>query len=166
MKIGDKDAEKKAYERDDHHSYHYYSKHYKKYITEKKKPLDRYVCSCIGWDHVTRAIEVVSMGLRDLIYKIVPAKTKKRVLTTSAGKTLTKDSQYVLREERKNIKATKGNKDNVEYIFNLDLKEEEQSQTEEERIKEIREKDRKTDVFHLNLIDFNMFKLRSVAFLI
>jgi hypothetical protein len=97
--IGDKEAENRAYSREDNHSYHYYSKHYKRYITEKKKPLDRNVCSCIGWEHVTRAIEVVSMGLRDLIFKIVPPKTKKRVLTTSQGKTLTKDSEYVLKEE-------------------------------------------------------------------
>lgn len=38
------------------------------------------------------------MSLRDLVYKIVPAKVVIRELKTASGKVLTKDSEYILQE--------------------------------------------------------------------
>ena len=43
------------------------------------------------------------MSIRDLVFKIVPAKVIVRELKTSTGKVLTKDSEYVLIEKKKNV---------------------------------------------------------------
>ena len=61
------------------------------------------------------------MSVRDLIYKIVPAKVVVRELKTSQGKVLTKDSEYVLLEKKQYV--TVGKKQQVEYTFALDIKE-------------------------------------------
>ena len=69
-----------------------------------------------------RCIEVVEMAMRDLIYKIVPTKIVVRELKTSSGKVLTKDSEYTLVERKKYV--TVGKKTQIDYVFELDLKEE------------------------------------------
>ncbi len=61
------------------------------------------------------------MTMRDLIYKIVPTKVVIRELKTSSGKVLTKDSEYTLVERKRYV--TVGKKTHVDYIFELDLKE-------------------------------------------
>ena len=78
-----------------------------------------------------RCIEVVEMSMRDLIYKIVPQKVVVRELKTSTGKVLTKDSEYTLVERKKYI--TVGKKTQVDYVFELDLKEEE-NMPEEQKV--------------------------------
>lgn len=60
--------------------------------------------------------------MRDLIYRIVPQKVVVRELKTSTGKVLTKDSEYTLVERKKYI--TVGKKTQIDYVFELDLKEE------------------------------------------
>jgi hypothetical protein len=62
------------------------------------------------------------MSFRDLAYKIVPAKVVIRELKTSTGKVLTKDSEYVLHEKKQYV--TVGKKTQVEYTFELDIKDE------------------------------------------
>jgi len=47
------------------------------------------------------------MSVRDLVYKIVPAKVVIRELKTGSGKTLTKDSEYVLLEQKKFVTVGK-----------------------------------------------------------
>jgi hypothetical protein len=64
---------------------------------------------------------VIEMTMRDLIYKIVPTKVVIRELKTSSGKVLTKDSEYTLVERKRYV--TVGKKTHVDYIFELDLKE-------------------------------------------
>lgn len=61
------------------------------------------------------------MTLRDLIYKIVPTKVVIRELKTSTGKVLTKDSEYTLVEKKRYV--TVGKKTQVDYVFELDLRE-------------------------------------------
>ena len=78
--------------------------------------------NCIGWNHVQSIIEVIEMSIRDLVIKIVPAKVVVRELKTSTGKVLTKDSEYILIEKKKNV--TQGKNVTVEYFFELDIKEE------------------------------------------
>jgi hypothetical protein len=48
---------------------------------------------------VLRAIEVIGMGMRDLITRVFPEQVKERFLTTSNGKVLNEKSEYVLVEE-------------------------------------------------------------------
>ena len=74
----------------------YYSKNYRRFLDHRHKKLEKFNVNTIGWSHVQRIIEVLEMSLRDLIYKIVPAKVVIRELKTSTGKVLTKDSEYVL----------------------------------------------------------------------
>jgi len=31
-----------------------------------------HIANCIGWQHVLRAIEVIGMGMRDLITRVFP----------------------------------------------------------------------------------------------
>lgn len=76
-----------------------------------------------------RCIEVIEMAMRDLIYKIVPTKVVVRELKTSTGKVLTKDSEYTLVERKKYV--TVGKKTQIDYVFELDLKEEEKNEDEE-----------------------------------
>lgn len=103
------------------------------------------------------------MAFRDLIYKIVPTKIVVRELKTSTGKVLTKDSEYTLVERKKHV--TVGKKTQIDYVFELDLKEEEKG---DEEIKADAAADAKSkrNLFYLNLDDFSLFKLRSSVFLI
>lgn len=72
------------------------------------------------------------MTMRDLIYKIVPTKVVVKELKTSSGKVLTKDSEYTLVERKRYV--TVGKKTHVDYIFELDLKEDpKKGNTEEEQ---------------------------------
>lgn len=99
----------------------YYSKNYRKFIENRQKKIDKFVVNCIGWTHINRCIEVIDMALRDLVYKIVPTKVVIRELKTSSGKVLTADSEYVLVEKKRYV--TVGKKTHVDYVFELDLKE-------------------------------------------
>lgn len=87
--------------------------------------------NCIGWSHVLRCIEVIEMAMRDLIFRIVPTKIVVRELKTSTGKVLNRDSEYVLVERKKYV--TVGKKTQVDYVFELDLKEEEKGGFEEKK---------------------------------
>ena len=100
---------------------HYYSKNYKRFLENRQKKIDKFIVNCIGWNHIHRCIEVIEMTMRDLIYKIVPTKVVIRELKTSSGKVLTKDSEYTLVERKRYV--TVGKKTHVDYIFELDLKE-------------------------------------------
>src|SRR4051812_775284 len=143
---------------------HYYSKNYKRFLENRQKKIDKFIVNCIGWNHIHRCIEVIEMTMRDLIYKIVPTKVVIRELKTSSGKVLTKDSEYTLVERKRYV--TVGKKTHVDYIFELDLKEDVNKVKEEAEEQVQAEKDRKANVFFLNLEDFNLFKLRSTIFLI
>ena len=118
-----------------------------------------------------RAIEVIEMAMRDLIYKIVPTKIVVRELKTSTGKVLTKDSEYTLVEKKKYV--TVGKKTQIDYVFELDLKEEEgkgaefeESKTGTNAASAAAEAQRRQNSFYLNLDDFSLFKLRCAVFLI
>lgn len=67
-----------------------------------------------------RIVEVIEMSIRDLVFKIVPAKVIVRELKTSTGKVLTKDSEYVLIEKKRNV--AQGKQLITEYFFELDIK--------------------------------------------
>ncbi len=110
---------------------HYYSKNYRRFLESRAKKIDQFVVNCIGWSHVLRCIEVIEMAMRDLIYKIVPTKVVVRELKTSTGKVLTKDSEYTLVERKKYV--TVGKKTQIDYVFELDLKEEEKGDEEENK---------------------------------
>lgn len=73
------------------------------------------------------------MALRDLLYKIVPTKVVIRELKTSSGKVLTKDSEYTLVERKRYV--TVGKKTHVDYIFELDLKEDTEKITAQQEAK-------------------------------
>jgi len=103
-----------------HEKMMYYSKNYRKFIENRQKKIDKFVVNCIGWNHINRCIEVIDMAIRDLLYKIVPTKVVIRELKTSSGKVLTKDSEYTLVERKRYV--TVGKKTHVDYIFELDLK--------------------------------------------
>ena len=111
---------------------------------------------------MNRLIEVLEMSIRDLVYKIVPAKVVIRELKTGSGKTLTKDSEYVLLEQKKFV--TVGKKQVVEYTFDLDIKEENKDRENEQ--KRVDEKEKQRNPLYLNLDSFSLFKLRSAIFLI
>ena len=112
-----------------------------------------------------RCIEVIEMAMRDLIYKIVPTKIVVRELKTSTGKVLTKDSEYTLVERKKYV--TVGKKTQIDYVFELDLKEEEKAgETEETKQAAASAQAAQKNLFYLNLEDFSLFKLRSAVFLI
>lgn len=98
----------------------YYSKNYRKFIENRQAKIDKFVVNCIGWNHINRCIEVIDMAFRDLLFKIVPTKVVIRELKTSSGKVLTKDSEYTLVEKKKYV--TVGKKTHVDYVFELDLK--------------------------------------------
>ena len=143
---------------------HFYSKNYKRFLENRQKKIDKFIVNCIGWNHIHRCIEVIEMTLRDLIYKIVPTKVVIRELKTSSGKVLTKDSEYTLVERKRYV--TVGKKTHVDYIFELDLKEDVSKAAEMEEEKAKSEQEKKQNVFYMNLEDFNIFKLRSTIFLI
>lgn len=114
-----KDGEKESQQ-------YYYSKNYKRFLEHRAKKLDNFVINCIGWSHVLRCIEVIEMALRDLVYKIVPTKVVVRELKTTSGKVLTKDSEYTLVERKKYVQV--GKKTQIDYVFELDIKETDQDQ--------------------------------------
>ena len=144
---------------------HYYSKNYRRFLESRAKKIDQFVVNCIGWSHVLRCIEVIEMAMRDLIYKIVPTKIVVRELKTSTGKVLTKDSEYTLVERKKYV--TVGKKTQIDYVFELDLKEEEKAgETEETKQAAASAQAAQKNLFYLNLEDFSLFKLRSAVFLI
>jgi len=99
----------------------YYSKNYKKFLENRQKKIDKFIVNCIGWNHIHRIVEVIEMTMRDLVHKVVPTKVVIRELKTSSGKVLTKDSEYTLVERKRYV--TVGKKTHVDYIFELDLKE-------------------------------------------
>lgn len=99
----------------------YYSKNYRRFVENRQKKIDKFIVNCIGWNHINRCIEVIDMALRDLTYKIVPTKVVIRELKTSSGKVLTEDSEYTLVERKRYV--TVGKKTHVDYVFELDLKE-------------------------------------------
>ena len=100
----------------------YFSKNYRRFLEHRNKKLEQFTVSTIGWSHVQRIIEVLEMSIRDLIYKIVPAQVIIKDLKTSTGKVLTKDSVYQLEEKKQYV--TVGKKTKVEYVFELDVKDE------------------------------------------
>ena len=155
--------------KDEEDQTHYYSKNYRRFLESRGKKIDQFVVNCIGWSHVLRCIEVIEMAMRDLIYKIVPTKIVVRELKTSTGKVLTKDSEYTLVEKKKYV--TVGKKTQIDYVFELDLKDEEQKGAEFEEMKQgaqaaANESSNRKNNFFLNLDDFSLFKLRSAVFLI
>ena len=142
----------------------YYSKNYRRFIENRQKKIDKFIVNCIGWNHINRNIEVIDMALRDLLYKIVPTKVVIRELKTSSGKVLTKDSEYTLVERKRYV--TVGKKTHVDYIFELDLKEDTEKITAQQEAKAAEEERKRQNVFYLNFEDFSMVKLRSTVFMI
>lgn len=104
------------------------------------------------------------MAFRDLLYKIVPTKVVIRELKTSSGKVLTKDSEYTLVERKRYV--TVGKKTHVDYIFELDLKEDTDKLKAQEEAKAAEEEKKRKNVFYLNFEDFSLVKLRSAVFLL
>lgn len=111
----------------------YYSKNYRRFVENRQKKIDKFIVNCIGWNHINRCIEVIDMALRDLTYKIVPTKVVIRELKTSSGKVLTEDSEYTLVERKRYV--TVGKKTHVDYVFELDLKEDTDKQTAQQEAK-------------------------------
>jgi hypothetical protein len=142
----------------------YYSKNYRRFIENRQKKIDKFIVNCIGWNHINRCIEVIDMSLRDLLYKIVPTKVVIRELKTSSGKVLNKDSEYTLVERKRYV--TVGKKTHVDYIFELDLKEDTAKVSAKEEEKRAEEEKKRQNVFYLNFEDFSMVKLRSTVFMI
>ena len=141
---------------------HYYSKNYRRFLEHRQKKLDKFNINCIGWNHVQRIVEVIEMSIRDLVFKIVPAKVIVRELKTSTGKVLTKDTEYVLIEKKKNV--TQGKNVTVQYYFELDIKED--SQTAKDQKHQQSTKEDQTNPFFVDLECFSTFKLRSAIFLV
>ena len=77
---------------------------------------------------------------------------------------MNKESEYHLKEEKNFIPV--GKKMEVKFVYSLDLKEDTASHDSEDAREVVREKERKNNVFVMNMIDFNLFKLRSAIFLI
>lgn len=102
--------------------------------------------------------------MRDLIYKIVPTTVVIRELKTSNGKVLTKDSEYTLVEKKRYI--TVGKKTQVDYVFELDLREDNTKLKADAARLEAEEQEKKQNIFYLTLESFSLFKLRSAIFLI
>lgn len=104
------------------------------------------------------------MALRDLLYKIVPTKVVIRELKTSSGKVLTKDSEYTLVERKRYV--TVGKKTHVDYIFELDLKEDSEKISAQAQTKAAEEAKKRENLFYLNFEDFSMVKLKSTVFML
>ena len=60
----------------------------------------------------------------------------------------------------------KGKRQQPEYNYQLDLKEETAQLTEEQKAEDQATKKRKEDLFHLNMVDFSLFKLQSCVYII
>lgn len=142
----------------------YYSKNYRRFIENRQKKIDKFIVNCIGWNHINRCIEVIDMSLRDLLYKIVPTKVVIRELKTSSGKVLNKDSEYTLVERKRYV--TVGKKTHVDYIFELDLKEDTAKISAKEEEKRAEEEKKRANVFYLNFEDFSMVKLKASVFML
>lgn len=142
----------------------YYSKNYRRFLENRQKKLDKFIVNCIGWSHINRIIEVIDMALRDLLYKIVPTKVVIRELKTSSGKVLTRDSEYTLVERKRYV--TVGKKTHVDYIFELDLKEDPEKVSEAAKKKAAEEAKKRANVFYLNFEDFSIMKLRAAVFML
>jgi hypothetical protein len=142
----------------------YYSKNYRRFIENRQKKIDKFIVNCIGWNHINRCIEVIDMALRDLLYKIVPTKVVIRELKTSSGKVLTKDSEYTLVERKRYV--TVGKKTHVDYIFELDLKEDSEKISAQAQAKAAEEAKKRENLFFLNFEDFSMVKLKSTVFML
>ena len=104
------------------------------------------------------------MALRDLLYKIVPTKVVIRELKTSSGKVLTRDSEYTLVERKRYV--TVGKKTHVDYIFELDLKEDSEKISAQAQAKAAEEAKKRENLFFLNFEDFSMVKLKSTVFML
>lgn len=104
------------------------------------------------------------MSLRDLLYKIVPTKVVIRELKTSSGKVLNKDSEYTLVERKRYV--TVGKKTHVDYIFELDLKEDTAKISAKEEEKRAEEEKKRANVFFLNFEEFSMVKLKASVFML
>ena len=143
---------------------HLYSKNYKRFLENRQRKMDKFIVNCVGWPHIHRCIEVLEMTVRDLIYKIVPTKVVIRELKTSNGKVLTKDSEYTLVEKKRYV--TVGKKTQVDYIFELDLREDLTKAKAEAEKRAAEQAERKANIFYLNLEDFSLYKLRCSIFLI
>ena len=141
----------------------YYSKNYRRFIENRQKKLDKFIINCIGWNHINRCIEVIDMALRDLLYKIVPTKVIIRELKTSSGKVLTRDSEYTLVERKRYV--TVGKKTHVDYIFELDLKEDSEKISAQAKQKAAEEAKKRANVFYLNFEDFSLMKLKAAVFM-
>jgi hypothetical protein len=142
----------------------YYSKNYRRFLENRQKKLDKFIVNCIGWNHINRIIEVIDMALRDLLYKIVPTKVVIRELKTSSGKVLTRDSEYTLVERKRYV--TVGKKTHVDYIFELDLKEDPDKVSQAAKKKAAEEAKKRSNVFYLNFEDFSIMKLRATVFML
>ena len=103
------------------------------------------------------------MAMRDLLYKIIPTKVVIRELKTSSGKVLTRDSEYTLVEKKRYV--TVGKKTHVDYIFELDLKEDTDKLKAQQEAKAAEEEKRRSNVFFLNFDDFSIVKLKSIVFM-
>ena len=142
----------------------YYSKNYRRFMENRNKKLDKFIVNCVGWNHINRIIEVIDMAVRDLLYKIVPTKVVIRELKTSSGKVLGRDSEYTLVEKKRYV--TVGKKTHVDYIFELDLKEDPEKVSEQAKKKKEDDEKKRQNVFFLNFEDFNMGKLRATVFML
>lgn len=145
----------------------FYSKNYKRFLEHRAKKLDNFIVNCIGWSHVLRCVEVLEMAMRELVFKVVPIKVIVRELKTTSGKVLTKDSEYILVEKKKYV--TVGKKTQIDYCFELDIKEPTTNDADKEAknqkaAKEAQERER--SIFYMNLNDFSLFKLKSVVYLV
>ena len=133
-------------------------------MENRNKKLDKFIVNCVGWNHINRIIEVIDMALRDLLYKIVPTKVVIRELKTSSGKVLGRDSEYTLVEKKRYV--TVGKKTHVDYIFELDLKEDPEKVSEQAKKKKEDDEKKRQNVFFLNFEDFHMGKLRATVFML
>ena len=88
---------KGEYENDD---MDYFSKNYRKYMEQQKKPIVKKTVNQLGWKNILRCIQVITMGLTDLVQQIIPTKVEVRVLKSLSGKVISSDSKYEL-----NLKA-------------------------------------------------------------
>ena len=104
------------------------------------------------------------MALRDLLYKIVPTKVVIRELKTSSGKVLTKDSEYTLVERKRYM--TVGKKTHIDYIFELDLKEDSDKLSNLQKKKAEEEAKKRANSFYLNFEDFSIMKMKATVFML
>jgi len=152
-----------------------FSKNYKRFLENRQKKIDKFIVNCIGWNHIHRCVEVLGMTVRDLVYRIVPTKVVVRELKTTSGKILKKDCKYTLVEKKRYV--TVGKKTQVDYVYELDLKDEKEDEEEEKKddkkggkkgskndTEKNDEDDDKNSIFYMNFDDFSVFKLKSIIY--